>query len=88
MEEAMEHFDKLSQEKRLKNIALDRHIAEVIHDLDKSGWIQQGREEGIQQGREEKLQEVIWNMLQEGIEISVISKATGLSENEILKLKK
>lgn len=73
-------WKKLSKDERLRNIALDRHMAEVIHDLDRSGWIQQGREEGRE--------EIVWNMLQERFKTSVISKVTGLSEKKILKLKK
>ena len=38
----MKHFDKLSQEEKLQQIALDQHMTEVIHDLDRSGWIEEG----------------------------------------------
>ena len=76
LEEAMSHFDKLSQDERMRNMALDQHMAEVIHDLDRSGWIEQGREEGIQQGiqqgrtegREEGLQQGIQRGREQGIQ--------------------
>ena len=68
LEEAMSHFDKLSQDERMRNMALDQHMAEVIHDLDRSGWIEQGKEEGIQQGREEGLQQGIHRGREEGIQ--------------------
>ena len=42
----------------------------------------EGRQEGLQEGR----QQVILNMLKEKVDISVISKVTGLSEKEIKKL--
>ena len=68
LEEAMSHFDKLSQDERMRNMALDQHMAEVIHDLDRSGWIEQGREEGMQQGREEGLQQGREEGMQQGRE--------------------
>ena len=64
LEEAMKHFDKLSQEEKLQQIALDQHMTEVIHDLDRSGWI----EEGMQKGRQEGMQEGIEKGIQKGIE--------------------
>ena len=64
LKEAMKHFDRLSQEDKLQQIALAQHMTEVIHDLDKSGWIKQGREEG----REEGMQEGIEQGMQQGIE--------------------
>ena len=52
---------------------------------------QEGRQEGIQEGLEKGLQTgrqaVILNMLKEKLDLSVISKVTGLSEEEINKLK-
>ena len=99
LEEAMSHFDKLSQDERMRNMALDQHMAEVIHDLDRSGWIEQGREEGLQQGRtegreeglqqgrQEERQQVVLNMLKKKADISFISEVTGLPEKEIKKFK-
>ena len=99
----MSHFDKLSQDERMRNMALDQHMAEVIHDLDRSGWIEQGREEGLQRGREEGMQQgkeeglqqgrqeerqqVVLNMLKKKADISFISEVTGLPEKEIKKFK-
>ena len=79
----MKHFDKLSQEEKLQQIALDQHMTEVIHDLDRSGWIEQGREQGMQEGRED----LILKMLEKGCSVLEISQITDLSEAEILELK-
>ena len=49
--------------------------------------LQKGRQEGLQKGRQEGQQAVILNMLKEKLDLSVISKVTGLSEEEINKLK-
>ena len=49
---------------------------------------EEGVQEGIQKGRQEERQQVALNMLQEKTEIPFIAKVTGLSEEEIKKLKK
>ena len=91
LKEAMKHFDKLSQEEKLQQIALDQHMTEVIHDLDRSGWIEEGRQKGIQKGREEGMQEgredLILKMLEKGCSVLEVSQITDLSEAEILELK-
>ena len=51
------------------------------------GAIRKGEKRGIQKGRQEGRQAVILNMLKEKLDLSVISKVTGLSEKEIKKLK-
>ena len=68
LEEAMKHFDKLSQEEKLQQIALDQHMTEVIHDLDRSGWIEEGMQKGLQKGREQGMQQGREEGVQEGIE--------------------
>ena len=49
--------------------------------------LQTGRQEGLQTGRQTERQAVILNMLKEKADLSFISKVTGLSEEEINKLK-
>ena len=49
--------------------------------------VQQGRREGMQQGRQENMQAVVCNMLREKADMDFISKVTGFSEEEIIKLK-
>ena len=46
-----------------------------------------GRREGVQQGRQENMQAVVCNMLREKADMDFISKVTGFSEEEIIKLK-
>ena len=48
---------------------------------------EEGREEGRQEGIQQKQQQVVLNMLKKKAEISFISEVTGLSEEEIKKLK-
>ena len=59
------------------------NIREIIEE--KGRW--KGHQEGHQEGRQERDKEVILNMLKEKMNISVISKVTGLSAKEIKKLK-
>jgi len=49
--------------------------------------IEQGFEQGIEQGIEQKSIEIVENMLLENIDISLISKISGLTEEEIIKIK-
>ena len=49
--------------------------------------IQEGIRKGIRKGRQEGRQEVVLNMLKEKTQVSFISKVTGLSKDEIKKLK-
>ena len=51
------------------------------------GVVESIREEGQQEGRQERDKQVIANMLKEKMNISVISKVTGLPETEIKKFK-
>ena len=55
--------------------------------LKQGGLMQDVREIIREKGRWEGRQEVVLNMLKEKINVSVISKVTGLSEKEIKKLK-
>ena len=48
---------------------------------------EEGRLEGIQQGIQKERQQIVLNMLKKEAEISFISEVTGLSEEEIKKLK-
>ncbi len=46
----------------------------------------EGVEKGIKEGIEKGIKETAKNMLKLGLEIDIISKATGLSKEEILKM--
>jgi len=66
-------------------------VREIIKE--KGRWegeregLKKGRREGLREGRRERDKEVILNMLKEKADITFISKVTGLSEEEIKKLK-
>ena len=48
---------------------------------------EEGREEGMEKGREEAVRKLVLKMLKEDADKTFISKITGLSEDEIIKLK-
>ena len=103
MKRAMEHLQDLSQDEEVRRWeeARERFIrdqrAEKAYAFDegKEEGLEEGRAEGIQQGmekgrlqsKEEGMQKVALNMMQSKFQLSVISKITGLSEEEIKKLK-
>ena len=58
-----------------------------IQEEIKQRGVLEGRKQGMQQGREEERRQVILNMLQNKLDISLITKVTGLPEAEIIKLK-
>lgn len=51
------------------------------------GFYEEGKKEGIKEGAKDKALEMAANSLKEGLAIELISKLTGLSEEEIEKLK-
>ena len=50
-------------------------------------WWQKGQQDGIQQGMQQERQQVVLNMLKKQADMAFISEVTGLSEEEIKKLK-
>ena len=50
--------------------------------------LKQGREQGLEQGREQERQTMVLNMLKKKTDISFISEVTGLSKEQIEKIKK
>ena len=48
---------------------------------------EEGREEGLAEGKTEERLEIAKKMLEMGLSVEQITEATGLSEEEVLKLK-
>ena len=61
------------------------HMNAIERIKEEERW--EGLQEGIHKGRQEGRQAVILNMLKKQLDISLISEVTGLSEEEIKKLK-
>lgn len=62
-------------------------IREHIREKGIQEGMRKGIRKGIRKGRQEGRQEVVLNMLKEKTQVSFISKVTGLSKDEIRKLK-
>ena len=80
MDMALKHLNKLSRDEELYQETLTAEINEVAYRLDRRGL--------IEEGKQERNEEIALNMLGKGLKTSLISEVTGLSENEITKLKK
>ena len=62
-------------------------IREEIREVAKQEGLQAGRQEGLQTGMQKGMQQVALNMLKENTDLAFICKMTGLSVEEIKKLK-
>ena len=62
---------------------------DVINQLyyAKEEGLAEGREEGLAEGKTEERLEIAKKMLEMGLSVEQITEATGLSEEEVLKLK-
>ncbi|WP_258437246.1 hypothetical protein, partial [Heyndrickxia coagulans] len=64
---------------------------EVVLDLPNSYFdsgYKNGLEEGVEEGREEERERLIINLLKNRVDVKVIAQASGLSEDEIMKIKR
>jgi predicted transposase/invertase (TIGR01784 family) len=63
----------------------DHYFAVTIDDVIESAR-EEGLEEGMKEGMEKGIRQVAKSLLSQGISLESISKATGLSQEEISKL--
>ncbi|MBR1817837.1 MAG: hypothetical protein IJ772_03205 [Bacilli bacterium] len=66
---------------------LDQFVYEKRKEIDEQSYFNAGLEQGIEQGSKEKALEIAKNLLAENLGLQTIAKTTGLSINEISKLK-
>ena len=88
--EAKETLEKISQNKHEQELARlrDKYIKDQIA-IQKYGYkqgIEDGKSEGIEIGSKNKSIQIVKKMLEEKINIELISKVTGLSVEEIQKM--
>ena len=88
MKQAVNRWQKLSKSESLQMIAeakekQRRDRAAEIHDA-----IDEGMEKGREEGREKNTKETALRMIRAGFKLEDICKATELSEDKILELKK
>ena len=79
---------KLSDQMVDEGIEKDRRDRVAEREYAKEEGIEQGRKEGLEKGMEKGMTLVASNMLKNKMNMDLIAQMTGLSEEEILKLKK
>ena len=84
MAEAAKHLWILSKDETLQELAMVKERDRKDQAAREEG----AYEEGMKKGRKEGMEKVAQNMLKENLNISLISTMTGLSKDDILKLKK
>ena len=91
IKEAKEELDRISQDDILRRMAFKAELermdhAQLMYEAKRDGRAD-GLKEGKAMGAKEKEIQIAKNMLQENIPIEVIAKVTGLTKEEIEKLK-
>ena len=61
--------------------------AKMLDEIEKYDTIKNSKEEGFEEGEARKQKEIAKKMLEEKLDINLISKITGLSKEEINSLK-
>ena len=86
MEKYKEKIEKLNEDPEFIEVVSKEKDAEMVHNtLIKEGY-EQGMSQGLEQGISSRNIEIAKNMLKDNIDISIISKYTGLSKEEIEEL--
>lgn len=83
LKKAMDTLEFLSQDEQTRI----EYEARLKYLLDEASRVAGAKAEGIAEGIAEGKQEVARNLLAAGVDIAIIVKASGLSEDEIVKLK-
>ena len=88
IKEAKEELEKISQDKRLRIMAIRADLERRDYEQCLYEARRDGKAEGIKVGIKQKQKEIAIKMLQKQIDIRTISEITGLTEEEIKKLQK
>ena len=84
LEKAMDTLQYLSQDSEARRLYEARQ--KYLHD--EASMIEGAKQAGMEAGLKAGIKEVAKNMLRLNLDISTIAQATGLSEQEILALKR
>ena len=95
IKEAKKELDKISQDDILRRMALKAELArmdqeQLMYEARRDGKAEgkkEGIKEGIKKGIKEKQLEIAKKMLKEKMQIDIIEKFTGLTEEEIMQIK-
>ena len=88
IKKANEQLEYLTGDEAVRRMAFLREKAERDYVTNMSGAKEEGMKEGIKEGEKNKAIEIAKGMLKEGIEREKIIKITGLTGEEIDKIKK
>ncbi len=83
VKKAMENYEVLTGDEEVKRLAEIR----LMSKLEEKSALLTAREEGEEEGIRKGIKKVAKNLLKEKIPIEKIAKITGLSEEEIRKIK-
>ena len=86
MKEAMFHLKELSRDEGLRLVEEAREKAWKDQAAREDDSFNKGMAQGMERGKAKGKKELAGSMLKNGLEISLISKITGLSEEEINQL--
>ena len=90
MEKYKKKIEKLNEDPEFIEVVSKEKDAEMVHNtLIKEGYeqgIEVGMSQGLEQGKSSRNIEIAKNMLNKGMDISVISECTGLSKEKIKEL--
>jgi predicted transposase/invertase (TIGR01784 family) len=75
----------LAEAREKARMDLDSFLDDARYEGRQEG-LQEGRQEGLQEGRQEEKLEVARNLLREKMPVDLVSRATGLSLDEINRL--
>ncbi len=87
IKEAKEELDKISQDNILRRMALKAELARMDQEQLMYEARRDGKAEGIKEGIKENQLEIAKKMLKEKMQIDIIIKFTGLTEEEIMQIK-
>ena len=87
VKEYMDKLVDLNNDKEFRYVVSAEEDARLTQKLLQDYARNEGHSSGVIEGKKEEKIEIAKNMLQEGLDISLISKITNLSKKEIEKLK-
>ena len=87
IKEANEKYQEMIADDETRRLAVKRHLALMEMAAAKNDGYQEGKEIGLKEGKNERNKEIAKNMLNEKCDIELIIKVTGLTKEEIEKLK-
>ena len=91
LKEAVEKLDRISEDEKMQRIIELREKAirdeHAIYDKGLDDGIEKGIQKGKEKGAKEEKIKIVKSMLKENMDIEIIIKITGLTKEEIEKLK-